>query len=87
MAVVERWLFWEGSTVQRFFSRTAGIFGVGRRPTHLRPLAEATQKPETAREKSLAPKVNAGKVYGRSNNVSKQSNSAIRRDTDEWEFT
>ena len=26
----------------RLFSRTAGIFGVGRRPTHLRPLAEAT---------------------------------------------
>ena len=22
---------------QRFFSRAAGIFGVGRRPTHLRP--------------------------------------------------
>ena len=27
---------------QRFFSRAAGIFGVGQRPTHLRPLAEAT---------------------------------------------
>ena len=27
---------------QRFFSRAAGIFGVGRRPTHLRPWAEVT---------------------------------------------
>ena len=27
---------------QRFFSLAAGIFGVGRRPTHLRPEAEAT---------------------------------------------
>ena len=39
----------------------------------------------TAREKSLAPKVNAGKVYRRSNNVSKQSHSAIRHDTDDCE--
>ena len=29
---------------QRFFSRGAGIFGVGRRLTHLRPLAEAARK-------------------------------------------
>ena len=49
------------------------------------PKAEAIQKPETAREKSLAPKVNAGKVYRRSNNVSKQSHSAIRHDTDDCE--
>ena len=27
----------------RFFSRAAGIFGVGRRPTNLRPWAEATR--------------------------------------------
>ena len=27
---------------QRFFSRAAGNFGVGRRPTRLRPTAEAT---------------------------------------------
>ena len=50
------------SGYQRFFSRAVGIFGVGRRPTHVRPYAEATsiktwQKPETALEKSLAPRV------------------------------
>ena len=49
------------------------------------PKAEATQKPETAREKSLAPKENARKGYRRSNNVSKQSNSANRHDTDDLE--
>ena len=55
------------SGYQSFFSCATGIFGVGRRPTHLPPWAEATsfaqvtvktlQKPETALEKSLAPKV------------------------------
>ena len=42
---------------QRFFSRAAGIFGVGRRPTHLRVTIKTWQKPETALEKSLAPRV------------------------------
>ena len=36
---------------QRFFSRAAGIFGVGRRPTHLRPQAESTSG-EAARKTS-----------------------------------
>ena len=42
---------------QRFFSRAVGIFGVGRRPTQLRPTAEATSGEETALEKSLAPRI------------------------------
>ena len=37
---------------QRVFSRAAGIFGVGRRPK-----PRAAKKPETALEKSLAPRV------------------------------
>ena len=37
---------------QRFFSRATGIFGVGRRPN-----LRAAKKPETALEKSLAPRV------------------------------
>ena len=45
---------------QRFFSRAVGIFGVGRRPTHLRP--KTWQKPETALEKSLASRVRAGQL-------------------------
>ena len=43
----------------RFFSRAARIFGVGRRPTHLRLQAEAAKtrpRPEIALEKSLAPR-------------------------------
>ena len=47
---------------QRFFSRAAGIFGGGRRPTHLRPYAKATSGGDVtetgnALEKSLAPRV------------------------------
>ena len=55
-------LFYRG--YQRFFSRAAGIFGVGRRPTHLsrrcvglRVTIQTWQKPETALEKSVAPRV------------------------------
>ena len=44
---------------QRFFSRAAGIFGVGRRPKPeaARVTIKTWQKPETALEKSLAPRV------------------------------
>ena len=44
------WFYYPG--YQRFFSRAAGIFGVGRRPK-----LRAAKKPETALEKSLAPMV------------------------------
>ena len=64
---------------------TLGTRGFSRVRREFSVLAEATQKPETAREKCLAPKVNAGKVSRRSNNVSKQSHSAIRHDTDDCE--
>ena len=40
---------------QRFFSRAAGIFGVGR--SHERVTIKTRQKPETALEKSLASRV------------------------------
>ena len=44
MGVLNELFFWEApsrgySGYQRFFSRAAGIFGVGRRSTHLRPQA------------------------------------------------
>ena len=64
---------------------TLGTWGFSRVRREFSVLAEATQKPETAREKSLAPKENAGKGYRRSNNVSKQSNSANRHDSDDLE--
>ena len=54
---------------QGFFSRAAGIFGVGRRPKprvakpreklFARVTIKTRQKPETALEKSLAPRVDA----------------------------
>ena len=53
------WLLKEYPGYQRFFSRAAGIFGVGR--SHERRSARVTimtwQKPETALEKSLTPMV------------------------------
>ena len=37
---------------QRFFSRAAGIFGVGRRPTHLRHYKDLTETGNRARKVS-----------------------------------
>ena len=37
---------------QRFFSRAVGIFGVGRRPTHLRPYKDLTETGNRARKVS-----------------------------------
>ena len=50
-----RWLPCRYPGYQRFFSRAAGIFGVGR--SHERVTIKTSQKPETALEKSLAPRV------------------------------
>ena len=59
-----RTLFLFNRGYQGFFPRAAGIFGVGRRPTHLgrrcvglRVTIQTWQKPVTALEKSLAPRV------------------------------
>ena len=40
------------SGYQRFFSRAVGIFGVGRRPTHLRPYKDLTETGNRARKVS-----------------------------------
>ena len=68
---------------QSFFSHAAGILGVGRRPTHLRPQAEAATKTFTFRagnykdrkEKPLPPRVDSffsGTCLPDSNNIHKQ---------------
>ena len=52
-------------TYQRFFSRAAGIFGVGRRPTLLRLWAESTSGEAAGHYKDLAETGNrARKVSG-----------------------